>query len=292
MDWQTRMGNALGYLEAHLNDVLDVEAAAREANCSMFHFCRIFEVVTGIGPAEYVRRRRLSEAALELSAGGVAKLIEIALRFGYESPDAFSRAFRREFGCLPSEARRRGTNLHSYPPLAFQIVLKGDRPMEYRIEEEPDIELAGIGIRVNGKTGSNFKKIPAFWDEAWKDGRNRSLCKKISGKLGLCGVCRDFEMDSGDFTYSIAVNKPASMEGMPAGSEVFTVPACTWGKFTVRGPFSSDNFQATVKRIFGEWLPASEWEHAGTAEIEYYSEGDMKAADYVAEYWIPLKKGK
>ncbi len=164
--------------------------------------------------------------------------------------------------------------------------------MEYRIEEEPAIELAGINIRVNNKDGSNFRKIPDFWRDADKDGRTTALCGKISGRLGVCGVCRDFDMVSGNFTYSIAIDKPASMDGMPVGSEAFTVPASTWGKFPVRGPFSSENFQAAVKRIFGEWLPASDWEHAGTAEIEYYSNGDMSSKDYLAEYWIPLRKVK
>ena len=82
------------------------------------------------------------------------------------------------------------------------------------------------------------------------------------------------------------------MEGMPEGSEAFAIPAGTWGKFTTRGAFSSENFQATCTRIFGEWLPASEWEHAGTAEIEFYPDADMKSPDYFCEYWVPLKKGK
>jgi AraC family transcriptional regulator len=289
MDWQQRMNDALAYLEANLYGEAELDAAARAANCSTFHFCRIFQVITGIGPGEYLRRRRLSEAALALS-GSKEKVIDVALRFGYDSPDAFARAFRREFGCLPSDARRESARLHSYPPLSFQIVLKGDRPMEYRIEEGKAMELAGIDIRCRSKDGSNMKDVPAFWDAICADGRFKALCAKANpASMAVCGVCRDFDFQSGEFTYSIAVDKPESMEGMPKGSEAFTVPASTWGKFTSRGPLRP-NFQDTIKRVFAEWLPASDWETAGSAEIEYYSDGDGHSADYWCEYWIPLKK--
>jgi AraC family transcriptional regulator len=98
-------------------------------------------------------------------------------------------------------------------------------------------------------------------------------------------------MDAGEFTYSIAINRPADLAGLPEGSEVFTVPASTWAKFTSRGPIRP-NLQETCKRIFSEWLPASDWEHAGTPEMEYYPDGDPHAQDYYCEYWVPLKKGQ
>jgi len=291
MGWQERMTAAIDYLESRLYGEADMAEAAAAANCSVFHFIRMFEVVTDIGPGEYLRRRRLSEAARVLSAGGEEKVIDLALRYGYDSPDAFSRAFRREFGCLPTDARRRGAQLHSYPRLAFSVVLKGDKPMEYRVEVMPAIELAGPGIRVTAKAGENFKIIPALWDETVKDGRIKALCGKADPRrMGVCGVCRDFDMARGEFTYSIAVDAPADMALMPAGSERFVVPASTWGKFTSRGPLRP-NFQATIKRVFSEWMPAApQWEHAGTAEIEYYSDGDAESADYWCEYWVPLKK--
>jgi AraC family transcriptional regulator len=292
MDWQQRMTKAIDYLESRLYGEADLAQAAREANCSAFHFFRMFEVITGLGPAEYLRRRRLSEAALALSGGGADKVLDLALRFGYDSPDSFARAFRREFGCLPSDARKSGAALHSYPRLSFSVVLKGDKAMEYRIEEGPALSLAGISLRCRSKDGSNFTDVPAFWDAIMADGRFKKLAAKAkSGGIGICGVCRDFDMASGEFTYSIAIDRPPSMEGMPEGSEAFMVPASTWGKFTSRGPLRP-NFQETIKRVFSEWMPAAEWEHAGEAEIEYYPEGDPAAADYWCEYWLPLKKSK
>jgi AraC family transcriptional regulator len=294
MDWQQRMTMAIEYLERNLYGEADLEAAAAEANCSSFHFHRMFEVITGVGPGEYLRRRRLSEAAMALSTGGVDKVIDLALRFGYESPDSFSRAFRREFGCLPSDARKGGVKLHSYPPLSFSVVLKGDKAMEYRIEVAPAMALAGISIHIHTKDESNWTDIPAFWDAVMKDGRWKALFAKADFKrMGVCGVCRNFDMAAGEFIYSIAIDEPASMELMPAGSERFEVPASTWGKFTSRGPLRP-NYKDTINRIFAEWMPASDWEHAGSAEIEYYPEsgGSPDAPDYWCEYWVPLRKGK
>jgi AraC family transcriptional regulator len=294
MDWQERMTRAIDCLEEGLYGEEDLEKAAAAANCSVFHFYRMFEVITGVGPAEYLRRRRLSEAAMLLSSGGEEKVLDLALRYGYDSPDSFARAFRREFGCLPSEARRKGVVLHSYPRLSFSVVLKGDKAMEYRIEELPAIELAGVSVEVETKGGENFAAVPAFWETVMKDGRYKQLCAKADmGRLGLCGVCHSFDMATGRFKYSIAVDAPAGMAGMPSGSERFTVPASTWGKFTSRGPMRP-NYQDTIKRIFAEWMPASEWEHSGTAEIEYYPDVGCgpDAPDYWCEYWVPLKKGK
>jgi AraC family transcriptional regulator len=291
MDWQERMTAAIDYLERNLYGEVDLAKAAAAANCSVFHFYRMFEVITGIGPGEYLRRRRLSEAARILSAGGDEKIIDLALRYGYDSPDAFSRAFRREFGCLPTEARKRGTALHSYPRLSFTVALRGDKPMEYRIEEMPAMEMAGVNVRVCTKEGKNFVDVPEFWKTVMRDGRYKALAAKADfSRMGLCAVCRDFDMSSGELTYSIAINAPSDMSGMPRGSERFTVPASTWAKFTSRGPLHP-NFQDTIKRIFSEWMPASkEWEHAGTAEIEYYPDGDPDSPDYWCEYWLPLKK--
>ncbi len=291
MDWQSRMTRAVDYLERNLYGKADLERAAREANCSAFHFYRMFEMVAGIGVAEYLRRRRLSEAALALSGGSGDRVIDLALRFGYDSPDAFSRAFRREFGFLPSDARKDGTRLHSYPPLSFSVVLKGDKAMEYRIEKGPLLALAGINLRATSKDGSNFRDVPAFWDAIMADGRFKALAAKANPKgLGVCAVCRDFDMQGGTFTYSISIDDPGSLSGLPEGSERFSVPASTWGKFTSRGPLRP-NFQDTIKRIYSEWLPASEWEHSGSAEIEFYPAvaGPLDSPDYWCEYWVPLK---
>ena len=294
MDWQTRMGAALDYLERHLKDDIDLGAAAAEANCSAFHFMRMFEMVTGIGVAEYVRRRRLSLAALELASGkaqGIAdRILDIALDCGYESPDAFARAFKREFGCTPRKAREPGLILHIYPKLAFTVALKGDTAMEYRIEKGKALRLCGFSLRTNGANGTSFREIPEFWNQLMRDGRYAALCAAAAeSSVGMCGVCHSCDDASGEFTYSVAIETAASLDQLPKGCVELFVPASTWAKFTSRGPLSA-SFQPLIKRIYAEWLPASGREHAGTPEIEFYPDlPDMEAADYWCEYWIPLK---
>mgnify|MGYP001806622024 FL=1 len=289
MDWQQRMMAAIAYLEGCLTGEPDMEKAAREANCSPFHFMRMFEVITGIGPAEYVRRRRLSLAAAELATGD-ARILDLAVKYGYNSSDSFSRAFKREFDCLPSEARVSGATLHCYPPLSFTIALIGDKAMEYRIEKRPACAFTGIAIRANSKYGTNFKDVPAFWDNAMADGNCDKFWKKARGsKLGVVGVCFDFNMKTEDFSYAIAIEKPADREGLPEGCVDIEVPEATWAMFTSRGPLK-DNFQNMIRRIYSEWFPASGREHAGTVEIEYYGTNpDPAASDYWCEYWVPLK---
>jgi AraC family transcriptional regulator len=289
MDWQTRMTKALEYLERTLTDEIDMERTAREANCSLFYFMRMFEVITGSSAAEYVRRRRLSKAALEL-ASGQERVLDIALKFGYDSPDSFARAFRREFGCLPSEARLPGTKLHTYPPLSFSVVLKGATAMEYRIEQEREFRVTGLSLRANSQDGSNLTEIPGFWDTLMADGRCDALCAKGAGsRLGVCGVCHSFDMNTGRFVYAVAIETPESVQGLPRDCEQFLVPASTWAKFTCRGPLHP-NLHETIQRIFSEWFPSSGREHAGTAEIEFYPPGlDTNSPDYWCEYWVPLK---
>ena len=288
------MGAALDYLERHLKDDIDLGAAAAEANCSAFHFMRMFEMVTGIGVAEYVRRRRLSLAALELASGkaqGIAdRILDIALDCGYESPDAFARAFKREFGCTPREAREPGLILHIYPKLTFTVALKGDTAMEYRIEKGKALRLCGFSLRTSGADGTSFREIPEFWNQLMRDGRYASLCAAAAGSsVGMCGVCHSCDDASGEFMYSVAIETAASLDQLPKGCAELFVPASTWAKFTSRGPLSS-SFQPLIKRIYAEWLPASGREHAGTPEIEFYPDlPDMEAADYWCEYWIPLK---
>jgi AraC family transcriptional regulator len=288
MDWQERMSAAIAFLESRLNEPLDLEAAGQKANCSAFHFMRMFEVITGISPAEYVRRRRLSIAGLELASEGV-KVIDVAMKFGYESPDAFTRAFRREFGCLPSDAKQPGARLHSYPPLSFSIALQGDKAMEYRIEKGPEYHMTGLSLKCNEKNGENFKIIPEFWKAIMTDGRCEALGRKAKAPLGIVGICHSHDMATGNFVYTIGIRSPLDRSGLPKGCDDLVIPASTWAKFTSRGPLDQ-NFQGVIKRIFSEWFPASGKEHAGTAEIEFYPEGlDTSSQDYWCEYWVPIK---
>jgi AraC family transcriptional regulator len=290
MDWQDRLNRAMAWIEAHLCDELDWGVVAREANCSEFHFSRMFEVIMGLTVGDYVRRRRLSLAASELALGR-SKVIDVALKYGYDSPDAFAKAFRRLFGCTPSEAREGGRTLSAYPPISFSIVLKGDMSMNYRIETKPAFGLTGPWIRTSSDNGVNFRTVPEFWARIMGDGTWQRLMAKVppDTRIGVCGVCAEYDVQANEFSYLAAIETPADRGGLPEGCKDIMVPGATWGIFESRGPLPAA-MQEVWKRIFTEWFPSSGWECADGPQLELYAPGDPQSADYYSEIWIPLRR--
>lgn len=289
MDWQERMNAAMDYLEDHMEGEIDWGRAAAEANCSTIHFLRMFEVISGVSAGEYVRRRRLSLAAIGLSAGG-ARVIDQALRFGYESPDAFSKAFRREFGISPSEARQPGIRLKTWPRFSFTVVLKGSIPMNFRIENHEAIRFTGLPLRTTSEKSS--AEIPLFWLETRDDGRREAFEKAMrpDSKLDIMGVCLDdFDSKTREFTYLIAIETPNDRSHLPKGCVDVTAKPMTWAIFESHGPMPTA-IQETWKKVMGEWFPTSGYEHAAAPDFERYPEGDPGAQDYYSEIWIPVRK--
>ena len=246
----------------------------------------------GFTAGEYVRRRRLSLAAMDLASGD-DKVIDVALRYGYDSPDAFARAFRKLLGCTPTEARQLSVRLRSYPPITFAVTLKGAHAMNYRIENRPAFSLTGVSLRTTtkDKERQSFKEIPALWERCAKDGTLATLQSLVppGSSIGIAGVCSEFDMESGEFSYFIAVETPGDRAALPAGCRDIPVPAATWGVFESRGPLP-EAIQGVTMRIFSEWFPSSGWEHAEGPELEIYSPGNPQDPNYLSEVWIPLQK--
>jgi AraC family transcriptional regulator len=288
------MEAAMAYLERGLEGEIEYRRAAVEANCSTFHFLRMFEVVTGVTVGEYVRRRRLSRAALELSEGE-ARVTDLALRFGYESPDAFAKAFKREFGVTPIEARGGGVRLQVWPRMSFSVVLKGDVAMEFRIEKRDEFAVTGLTIRASTENGANLREIPAFWDECHSKGHVKALERAMpkNARLGVMGICvNDFDDKTSTFTYLIGIERPTDAQArkaLPRGCADVAVPAGTWAVFGSRGPLPGA-IQDVWKRIYSEWFPTSGYEHADSPDLEVYGMGDTRAADYYCEVWLPVRK--
>jgi len=150
-------------------------------------------------------------------ASGDARIIDVALRSGYDSPDAFAKAFRKLFGCTPTEARWPGARLRSYPPIACSVTLKGARSMDYRLETKPAFSLTGLPLRTTSRDDQSFREIPDLWQRCLGDGsfdRLRALVPAGSA-IGVAGVCAEFDMSSGEFSYVIAVETPADRAGLP-----------------------------------------------------------------------------
>lgn len=288
MEWLERMNKALQYMEDNMSSEISLEEAARIALCSSYHFQRLFSFITEVTLAEYIRHRRLTMAALELQNGN-EKIIDLALKYGYESPDAFTRAFQKLHGITPSAAREPGVKLKAYPRISFHISVKGDKDMDYRIVDKPAFKVVGKGIRVSSKDGENNKLIPDFWWECYQSGFSAKL-EKMADKnavTGECkvGVCMETGPDPDEFTYFVGVEKMKS--SAPDGFDEKDIPAATWAIFESVGPMP-DAIQNLNKRIYSEWFPATGYERAGEFDMEVYPPGDADDGNYRCEVWIPV----
>jgi AraC family transcriptional regulator len=286
MGWVESLQRAIDYMEDHLLNDLSIEEIAKQAHVSEFHFQRTFTILTEISVGEYLRRRRLTLAAQELSNTG-SKIIDIALKYCYDTPEAFSKAFRRQHGLTPSQARNNIGKLKSYNRLTIQVTLKGAEPMKYKIVEKESFQVIGVKRELSCVNGENLKEIPKMWDDIHADGTNDLLLKMNNGDIkGVLGVCvdkRDKQQQLMD--YWIATEHDGAT---PEGLLNLELPASKWGVFEVHGPMP-DAIQKVWKQIFSEWFPSSHYEHAGTPDLEVYSAGDPWRSDYYSEIWIPLK---
>ena len=287
MDWQERMNRALAYVEENLAGDIDIGQAARMAACSPFYFQRLFSIMTGMTVGEYIRRRRLTMAGVEL-VSGTTKVIDVALKYGYDSPDAFSRAFKAMHGVSPSVARKPGTKLAACPRISFHIELKGGTDMDYRRIERQGFPVAVVTRRFTTENEQNFSDIPAWWQEFLPTADFKEMTALTGGKPGAVtggislGICFA-DNKPVDFSYGIAVELP---EGTGAGKyELKRIPAATWAVFDC----TLANLQDVTRRIFSEWFPSTGYKHADVPELEVYLPGP-EGQDMKCEIWIPVVK--
>jgi AraC family transcriptional regulator len=275
--WNEGISNALAYMEEHLTEEIDVREIAAQAYVSTFYFQKIFHVLCGFTVGEYIRNRRLTLAAQELCSGNV-KVIDIALKYGYDSPDSFSRAFTKFHGVSPSAARDKGSRLNSFAPLKIKLTLEGGTMLEYRIVEKAQFTVMGKSRRFNTET--SYDKIPEFWKEHMESGENKIVC-------GMYGICMD--IDEKNFDYFIADNYNPANE-IPEGCETKVIPAGTWAVFPCRGPLPKA-LQDVNTKIWSEWLPSCKtYKLAGNYNIEMYTPPCENPDDNYNEIWIPVEK--
>jgi len=282
MDWFNAMNNAVEYMEANITEKLDIDKLAKIALSSTFHFQRMYHMITGVTIAEYIRRRRLTLATQDIISG--EKIINVAYKYGYETPEAFTKAFRKMHGISPSAAREPGANLKAYPKLSFHISIKGDKDMNYKIVDKGSFKVVGKQRRITMADGENFKQVPEFWYDCMKDGSHQWICSK-AGKLGVLGICKDFGKD--EFNYMIGVEE--IKDTLPKGYISASIPAATWVVFESVGALP-EAIQDLTRRIFTEWLPSTGYQHDCAPELEVYPVGDTSSTNYRCEIWIPIKK--
>lgn len=284
MEMLHRMNDCIQYIEDNLDGEVGMEELARLSLSSKFHFQRLFSLVTGYTVADYVRKRRLTLAAQELINQN-AKVIDVAFKYGYETPESFSKAFRKAHGVSPSQVREAGTTLKAFPRISFQIQLKGEIEMDYKIVDKEAFQVIGKGKRVSTCNGENLKDIPAFWDEVNTSDLDKLICE-AAGNNEMLGICMEFDHPSEEFTYFIGAEKKSEEDH---SLEVKEIPSATWAVFESVGPMPNA-IQGVWKRIYSEWFPSTGYEHGGGPEFELYPPGNPNGENYRCEIWIPIMK--
>ncbi len=286
MDWITGIQKAIDYVEEHITEPLDYEKIAAEAYSSGFHFQRIFSTVCGFTLGDYIRWRRLSLAGRELAERNV-KVIDAALKYGYDSPESFSRAFTRFHGVTPKEAKN-GAVLKSFRRLFLKLILDGGTTMDYRIEKRDAFRV----VMRKAAYPKNFEltslEIPEFWGECHADGTVSNLISVIpeGDVFGLMGISLYDRKDSG-FYYGIGVSA-GDREICDDNLSIETIPAHTYVVFRCVGKMP-EAFQNLYKYVCTEFFPASDYQPCGV-EIEAYPSDDVQNPGYTCELWIAVEK--
>lgn len=291
MEWIQSINKAIDYIEDHLTEDIHCEDVAGAVYISVFHFQRTFNLLTGMTVGEYIRKRRLSLAGEELTRQN-AKVIDAALKYGYDSPESFTKAFTRFHGITPAQVKK-GNALKSFNKLVVKITVEGGTVMDYRIEKKEALNLLVCAKMFSDETSKDG--IPAFWDEYWQ----KEMHKKVPGCIG---VCAQQKMGDKEFMYGIGCvidSETVSMageesdglkaeKGIPEGFQIINIPAHTWAIFKCVGPMP-DAIQNMWDKIYREWLPGADYELIPDFDIENYLPGDNTTDDYVSEIWIPVK---
>lgn len=282
MDWVERLNQSMSYIEEHLTDEIDYDELGRIACCSTYHYQRMFTYMAGISLAEYIRRRKMSLAAIDLQSGK-EKIIDVAAKYGYSSPTAFNRAFQSFHGIAPSMLKNGSTLVKSFSPIAFYITVKGATEMNYRMETKGAFRIIGVSAPLDREMEKNFMVVPKMWQAAAADGTIQTLASMMDAPpRGLLGVsaCNDEDQ----WKYWIAVSSTKERGDF----EEYIVPASTWAIFSGAG--SNQSIQDLERRIIAEWLPGSGYEYGNAPDIEVYWNADPQNAKY--EVWIPVvRKG-
>ena|SRR5699024_4836462 len=283
------MNDALRYVEENLINDIDAREVAKRALCSEYHFKRMFSFLAGVTLSEYIRRRRLTLAAFELNNSDL-KVIDVAMKYGYNSPDSFTRAFHILHGVTPSEARNNGHTIKAYPRMTFQLSIKGGKEMNYRIEEKRGFNIVGIKKRVPIIFNGVNPEIESMW-ESLDDGTINKL-KKLSNikPIGLISASTNFSEtrmeEKGGLDHYIGV---ATTNECPASLTKLEVPSLTWAVFDSVGPFP-ETLQDIWGRIYSEWFPSSNFEQIEGPEILWNENKDTSSPKFKSEIWIPVKK--
>ncbi len=288
MDWLNGLNCVMAHIEENLTGNLSQQTLAGMVGCSIYEFSRIFSFLTGMPASEYIRRRRLSQAVFDIQRGQ-EKIVDIALKYGYESPAAFTRAFKELHGVTPLSARRMGISLKIYPPMSFSLTLKGADNLKFRIEKREAFQIAGLA-GYDEECDADDSLTPlwrtfmekydlSFWNGGGTDSYYTAPFWQVSAYW--------FEAVSGKTKTIIG----AEFKGKkPYGTAVEAIPAATWAVFSINSPTGIKYVPAAYTKIMTEWFPTSSYKRDnGAPNLEVFPKGDSASKDYTWEIWMPVK---
>ena len=284
MNWLNNLNTSLQFIEDNIMENITCEDVSKMAFSSHHHFLRMFFILGGINLGEYIRNRRLTLAASDIVSSD-ERIIDVAFKYQYNTAESFSKAFKRFHGVTPSEAKRKQPLLKSQPKLSFQVTLKGDQIMDYKIVKKDNLVFKGLVQEMTTIDGANFKEIPKMWDKVMSSDICDIMFSQMD-ELGVVGLCYDWKEEDQKFKYMIGVrNESAEIDN----SEVARFDSQTFAAFKSVGKLPKA-LQNTISQVFREWFPSSNYEHSGGPELEIYPPGNPQDDDYVCYFWVPIKQ--
>ncbi len=284
-----KMNKVLEYIENNLIDKIDYNEVARIAMCSEYHFNRMFSFLAGVNLSEYIRRRKLTLAALELKNEST-KVTDVAFKYGYKSIDSFSRAFNTLHGVLPSEVKKENSQIKAYPRISFQITVKGAEAMNYRIVEKEAFRIVGFKKRVPIVFSGVNEEIAGMYKVLTPEIVMKLKSLSNIEPLGMISASTNFTEDrmseKGELDHHIGVATTAENTD---DFNILEVPSLTWAVFESIGPFP-ETLQNIWGRIYSEWFPTVDYESVNGPEIVWHESPDTTNPNYRSEIWIPVKK--
>lgn len=284
MEWLKKLGAAIDYIEENLDGEISYEEAACIACCSPYYFQRIFSYVSGVTLSQYIRRRKMTQAAFELQRTD-SKVIDIALKYGYSNPTSFNRAFQNVHGITPTEAKTMGSTLQAYPPIRFSIKIAGESAMTYHITEKQPLRIVGIRIPIVEDLEVNLKIVPDFWKTTLQGNEFSKICRLSDQEPDAILGVSVYENPKEIYYYiGVVTNAP-----VPFGMYGYEIPGAVRVIFENEGCFKED-VQGIFRRFYMEWLPFSGYKYAKLPDIEIYPLLDGHPAYGRSEVWIAINK--
>ncbi len=295
MEWTESLKFVISYIEKHILEEININKISNEVHISPFYLQKGFSIITGYTIGEYIRYRRLYLAAFEVISGN-EKIIDIAYKYGYDTPESFTKAFRRFHGVSPAQMKKCPVKIKTFLPLKISISISGGNEMDYIVERMKGFKVIGFEREISFDSG--YSEIPKFWNEfcekymkPLQNSENPQTPEEqtiADCRIGEYGVCIDDIGKDGKFRYLIAGTYRGG--DVPDGMTVYELPDMEWAKFKCIGPMP-EALQSVNTAVFRDWLPNNpNYKIAMGVNIEYYFMGDTSSPDYESAIWVPVER--